>query len=113
MALAYIGVVTAIIGDLATGFGYVKCAQVPPSSFGASNCSPTFIFGPLLCSCIVGMSNVVTAITLVAMGTSLPDTFASKSACLADDNADAAIGNVTGRYDHWLLLKYPGHYYRS
>ena len=31
-----------------------------------------------------------------ALGTSLPDTFASRAAALADDNADAAIGNVTG-----------------
>lgn len=38
----------------------------------------------------------ITAITLVALGTSLPDTFASKTATIDDDNADAAVGNVTG-----------------
>jgi hypothetical protein len=32
----------------------------------------------------------------VALGTSLPDTFASKSAAVGDKNADNAIGNVTG-----------------
>jgi len=38
----------------------------------------------------------VTAITLVALGTSLPDTFASMTAARTSDYADAAIGNVTG-----------------
>ena len=36
------------------------------------------------------------AITFVALGTSLPDTFASKSAAVAERTADNAIGNVTG-----------------
>ena len=31
-----------------------------------------------------------------AAGTSLPDTFASKSAAVNNDSADAAVGNVTG-----------------
>jgi solute carrier family 8 (sodium/calcium exchanger) len=66
-ALAYIGVVTALIGDLAGLFG-----------------------------CALGLEDAVTAITFVALGTSLPDTFASKAATLSDDTADAAIGNVTG-----------------
>ena len=34
--------------------------------------------------------------TPLSPGTSLPDTFASKSAALGDATADAAIGNVTG-----------------
>merc|ERR1719171_873501 len=38
----------------------------------------------------------ITAITVVALGTSLPDTFASKVAAVEDPTADAAIGNVTG-----------------
>ena len=38
----------------------------------------------------------MTAITFVALGTSLPDTFASKTAATADPYADAAVGNVTG-----------------
>ena len=62
-----IGVVTALIGDLATLLG-----------------------------CVIGMEDSFTAITLVALGTSLPDTFASKAAALGDDNADASIGNATG-----------------
>ena len=33
---------------------------------------------------------------LVALGTSLPDTFASKVAAINEDSADAAIGNITG-----------------
>jgi Ca2+/Na+ antiporter len=32
----------------------------------------------------------------VALGTSIPDTFASKLAAQADPYADAAIGNITG-----------------
>jgi solute carrier family 8 (sodium/calcium exchanger) len=39
---------------------------------------------------------MVTSLSLVALGTSLPDTFASMLAIKADDNADNAIGNVTG-----------------
>jgi solute carrier family 8 (sodium/calcium exchanger) len=66
-ALGYVGFVTALIGDLAGLFG-----------------------------CALGLKDAVTAITFVALGTSLPDTFASKSATLGDDTADAAIGNVTG-----------------
>ena len=38
----------------------------------------------------------VTAITFVALGTSLPDTFASKSAAINEKYADNAVGNVTG-----------------
>ena len=38
----------------------------------------------------------MTAITLVALGTSLPDLFASKTAALQEKYADNSIGNVTG-----------------
>jgi len=38
----------------------------------------------------------ICAITFVALGTSLPDTFASKTAALQDPIADNSIGNVTG-----------------
>merc|ERR1711950_111214 len=62
-----IGLLTAIVGDLAGIFG-----------------------------CLVGLKDSVTAITFVALGTSLPDTFASKSAAVAERTADNAIGNVTG-----------------
>jgi Ca2+/Na+ antiporter len=67
VALAYIGIVTAIVGEVAGLFG-----------------------------CILGLKASVTAITFVALGTSLPDTFASKAAAIEGMYADAAIGNVTG-----------------
>uniref|UniRef100_A0A0K0DPM8 Na_Ca_ex domain-containing protein n=1 Tax=Angiostrongylus cantonensis TaxID=6313 RepID=A0A0K0DPM8_ANGCA len=67
VGLALIGLLTAIVGDLASIFG-----------------------------CMVGLKDAVTAITLVALGTSLPDTFASKIAAQNDDSADNAVGNVTG-----------------
>jgi len=38
----------------------------------------------------------INAITIVALGTSLPDLFASKSAALQERYADNSIGNVTG-----------------
>jgi len=66
-ALMMIGFVTALIGDLASMLG-----------------------------CVVGMPDSTTAITLVALGTSLPDTFASKVAAEQDPYADASVGNVTG-----------------
>ncbi|KAJ1460716.1 Sodium/calcium exchanger protein-domain-containing protein [Pelagophyceae sp. CCMP2097] len=66
-ALGMIGVVTALIADMAELFG-----------------------------CSVGFPDAFTAITFVALGTSLPDTFASKAAARQDDTADAAVGNVTG-----------------
>merc|ERR1712195_305242 len=59
-------------------------AFVPPTSY----CGGWATFGVSLAS--------ITAITFVALGTSLPDTFASKEATIGDDTADAAITNVTG-----------------
>lgn len=49
VALIFIGFITAIVGEVATLFG-----------------------------CVLGIKPAVTAITFVALGTSLPDTFASK-----------------------------------
>jgi solute carrier family 8 (sodium/calcium exchanger) len=49
-----------------------------------------------LLGCTLGIPNEVTAITFVALGTSLPDTFASMSSAKDDPTADASIGNVTG-----------------
>merc|ERR1711972_127802 len=66
-ALLFIGALTAIIGDLAEIFG-----------------------------CIVGLNNLTTAITFVALGTSMPDLFASKTAATQDSSADASVVNVTG-----------------
>jgi solute carrier family 8 (sodium/calcium exchanger) len=67
VALAFIGLVTAIVGEVATVLG-----------------------------CAINLKESVTAITLVALGTSLPDTFASMTAARNADSADAAIGNITG-----------------
>jgi len=66
-SLLMIGIVTTIVSEFATLFG-----------------------------CIIGLKPAVTAITFVALGTSLPDTFASKQAAEESTNADSAIGNVTG-----------------
>ncbi|XP_044728883.1 sodium/calcium exchanger 3 isoform X2 [Chrysoperla carnea] len=62
-----IGVVTAVIGDVASHFGFT-----------------------------LGIEDSVTAIVFVALGTSIPDTFASKVAAKQDKYADASVGNVTG-----------------
>ncbi|XP_071108241.1 sodium/calcium exchanger Calx-like isoform X1 [Haliotis cracherodii] len=67
ISLAVIGFLTAIIGDLATIFG-----------------------------CLIGLEKTITAITLVALGTSMPDTFASKTAATMEKYADSSVGNVNG-----------------
>jgi len=46
--------------------------------------------------CQMYIKKTVTAITFVALGTSLPDTFASMQAAKGDKYADNSIGNVTG-----------------
>jgi len=58
----------------------------------------TILVGDLasLLGCVLDMPDEITAITLVALGTSLPDTFASKVAAQQDPYADASVGNVTG-----------------
>lgn len=66
-ALVMVGLTTIVIGDIAALFG-----------------------------CVWGLDKATTAITFVALGTSLPDTFASMAATKGDDTADNAIGNVTG-----------------
>ncbi len=45
---------------------------------------------------MIGLAPEITAITFVALGTSLPDTFASMQAARQSETADSAIGNVTG-----------------
>jgi len=67
VALAVIGFVVLIVSEVATVLG-----------------------------CAMGIKESVTAITLVALGTSLPDTFASKLAAEQSEYADNAVGNVTG-----------------
>lgn len=67
ISLAVIGIVTYVVGEFANLFG-----------------------------CVLGIKPGVTAITFVALGTSLPDTFASMQAAKQEKYADAAVGNVTG-----------------
>jgi len=67
IALMFIGLVTAVVGEVATVLG-----------------------------CVLNLKESITAITLVALGTSLPDTFASMSAAKNSEYADSAIGNITG-----------------
>lgn len=86
----------------------VLFALVPPNhhcggwaSFGVALCiigSITAVVGELatLLGCVLNLKVSVTAITFVALGTSLPDMFASKTAAQNSKNADSAIGNVTG-----------------
>ena len=67
LSLGCIGLLTAFIGDLAKH----------------------------MCCCM-GISDGITAITFVALGTSLPDTFASLISAQNEAHADAAITNITG-----------------
>jgi len=67
VSLSFIGAITAIVGEVAGLMG-----------------------------CVIGLKPGVTAITFVAIGTSLPDTFASKKAAAEDRWADSAVGNITG-----------------
>ncbi|PNF16987.1 hypothetical protein B7P43_G03147 [Cryptotermes secundus] len=67
ISICGIGCLTAVIGDVASHFG-----------------------------CTVGLKDAVTAVAFVALGTSVPDTFASKVAAIQDKYADASVGNVTG-----------------
>ena len=66
-AICFIGALTAVVGEVAGAMG-----------------------------CVMGLKPGVTAITFVAIGTSLPDTFASMKAARESNHADAAVGNVTG-----------------
>lgn len=91
-----------------TIFWKLLFALIPPTDFlGGWLCffvslcgiaGVTVMIGDLagLLGCSLGMDDSITAITFVALGTSLPDTFASKAAAVGDPYADASIGNVTG-----------------
>ena len=67
ISLIFIGIVTAVVAEFANLFG-----------------------------CVLGIKQPVTAITFVALGTSLPDTFASRTAARNSEHADSAVGNITG-----------------
>jgi len=49
-----------------------------------------------LFGCVISMPDIVTAVTFVALGTSMPDLFASLTAAREDPTADASVVNVTG-----------------
>eukprot|EP00929_Paragymnodinium_shiwhaense_P114014 TRINITY_DN8231_c0_g1_i1.p1 TRINITY_DN8231_c0_g1~~TRINITY_DN8231_c0_g1_i1.p1 ORF type:complete len:1002 (+),score=125.90 TRINITY_DN8231_c0_g1_i1:292-3006(+) len=49
-----------------------------------------------LFGCVTGVDDYITAITLVAMGTSMPDLFVSSTAAVQDEYADSSICTVTG-----------------
>merc|ERR1719295_1277523 len=67
ISIAAIGLCTAVIGDVAGHLG-----------------------------CFIYLKDCVNAIAFVALGTSVPDPFASKTAAIEDETADASVGNVTG-----------------
>merc|ERR1712002_1376159 len=67
ISIGFVGLCTAVIGDVAGHLG-----------------------------CFINLKDTVNAIAFVALGTSVPDTFASKTAAIEDETADASVGNVTG-----------------
>merc|ERR1712045_671956 len=67
ISILFIGAYTAVIGDVAGHLG-----------------------------CFINLKDCVNAIAFVALGTSVPDTFASKTSAIEDDTADNSVGNVTG-----------------
>merc|ERR1712098_253648 len=67
ISILFIGACTAVIGDIAGHLG-----------------------------CFINLKDCVNAIAFVALGTSVPDTFASKTAAIEDETADNSVGNVTG-----------------
>ena len=82
-----IGGIVIIVGDLAEIFGCLVGLHAD-----VSNPCPFPIGIPINLLFLYQ----ITAITFVALGTSLPDTFASKIAAVSEKTADNAIGNVTG-----------------
>jgi len=83
-------------------------AFIPPT--GIMEGYPTFVISILIIGlntafigdiaghlgCFINLKDTVNAIAFVALGTSVPDTFASKTAAIEDETADASVGNVTG-----------------
>merc|ERR1712165_400960 len=91
-----------------TLFWKIIFAFIPPA--GIANGYPCFVISIVmigLCTAVIGdvaghlgcfifLRDSVNAIAFVALGTSVPDTFASKTAAIEDETADASVGNVTG-----------------
>lgn len=100
--------VGAWVGHIISAPWKVLAALLPPASFMGAY--PLFVSSIIfiglitflvdeiatLFGCYLGVPSAVTAITFVALGTSLPDTFASRTAALHDDYADDSVGNITG-----------------
>jgi solute carrier family 8 (sodium/calcium exchanger) len=103
-SLVFVGILTAWIGDLANLLGCVRAARAEPARAIRSQSErlPPRSGGlrtkraPAPAPQVVGLKSSIVAFTFVALGTSLPDTFASRTAALGDDTADNAVGNVTG-----------------
>jgi len=84
------------------------CAIIPPVRYGGGFIA--FVFSIIwlglmsliveqlasLLGCVIGLRTAASGVSIVALGTSVPDTFASRTAAKQDENADAAIGNITG-----------------
>lgn len=89
---------------------------VPPAEFGGGwpcfvACIAMFVFLVAslldmteLFSCVAGIQDSVTGLTLVSIGTSLPDLFVSITAAKTNEWADASIVNVTGSNSVNVLL---------
>lgn len=67
VSLGWIALLSAVLSDMAEMFG-----------------------------CVLDVPDILTAITFVALGTSMPDLFASLNAAREDPTADASVVNVTG-----------------
>ncbi|RZF47516.1 hypothetical protein LSTR_LSTR014155 [Laodelphax striatellus] len=126
LSIIWIGVLTAFIGDLASHFGctvgvrdsvtaitFVALGTSVPAYYKGWACFwasimwigiLTAIIGDVAShfGCTVGILDSVTAITLVAMGTSLPGKHNHNNRCnevmaaIQDSTADNSVGNVTG-----------------
>ncbi|CAK0789576.1 unnamed protein product, partial [Prorocentrum cordatum] len=66
------------------------------SLFGLGGLTAFIIDFAELLGCVTDISDYVTAITVVALGTSMPDLFASRTAAVKEETADASVVNVTG-----------------
>lgn len=98
---------TIILHYLSITWKLIFAVVPPPEMYSGGPCfvvslimigGLTYFVAPIasMFGCAIGLSDLMTAVVFVAIGTSLPDTFASHQAAVEADDADAAIGNVTG-----------------
>jgi len=99
--------VDAVLHFFSIGWKFLFALCPPPHIWGGWACfvvaitfigAITYVVGEIagMMGCVMGIKPGVTAITFVAIGTSLPDTFASMTAAKESRYADSAVGNVTG-----------------